>query len=327
MADYTKELLQGVVDNYADLGQISDWKKFTSGTDNTNFYVRTPKGEFVLKIYDGMNLSSENVFFELEVMECSSSAGVKTPRVLKTKDSALWVKTADRYAMMMDYVEAENMKGREVSDGVVYETGIEVGKMDVALSIFKDEGKTRRDYIFDPKNFLANEKSIALLPEAYSKELFQDIVNNYKEKQVIISSLPAGIIHNDITLHNLLVKGNNLEIIIDFSDIAYAPYVQNIAVAMSQLIFTYNWKPHQAAIFMKGYEQSRKLSSEEFDLLYLFVLMRYTTLVVEFNRWNVESGETESSKKLVVDSYKFMQDFIRFGKDQFDSVVRSGRAL
>ena len=310
--EYTREQLQQIVGQYPNIGTISTHARFTSGTDNANFYIESSAGKFVVKIYDGMNLVPDNILLELEVMKHSFDSGVKTPNVINTSDGNLYSKLGDKYAMMMEFVDAQNMKKQSVADYIIYEAGVEVGKMDIALSVFKNENRTRQGYIFDLKNFLDNEKSISLLSSEYSQGIFKKIIEEYKEKKDVLWSLPKGIIHNDITLHNLLVKDDKLKVIIDFSDIAYNPYIQNLAVAMSQLIFTYNWQPHQAGLFIKGYSEQRPLSEQEVELLYLVTLARYTTLVVEFNRWIAEGNTDPMVGELAHDSYKFIQNFIKF---------------
>lgn len=320
MSNHSKEQLQEVLNIYPNLGNITESHLFTSGTDNTNYYAKTDTGEYVVKLYSGMNLSLENIQYELEVMDCSYKAGVKTPHVLSATDGKLFVEH-EGYWMVMDFTDAQNMKKQNIDDSIVSAAGEEVGKMDAALSCFKNEGKTRRGYIFDVANFLNNEPNIDLLPEEYSKDVFRDIIAEYKKQKTRIDALPKGIIHNDITLHNLLVKDGELKIIIDFSDIAFSPYVHNLAVAMSQLIFTYNWQPHQAGLFVKAYRQHHAFSDGEADLLYLMTLMRYLTLIVEFNRWNVQNGHTESATEFVVDNYKFLQDFMKIGKEGFDKLI------
>lgn len=321
MSEYTLEQLQLIVNSYPSIGKITKYFKFTSGTDNANFYIESQGDKFVVKIYDGMNLMPENIFLELQVMNNSYHAGVKTPHVLETSREKLYTKIGENYAMVMDFVDAQNMKRQAVSDNIVREAGSEVGKMDVALASFTDGNKTRQGYIFDLRNFLNNETSIKLLPNQYSREVFKDIIEVYKEKQKEIWALPKGMIHNDITLHNLLVKNNQLKIIIDFSDIAFNPYIQNLAVVMSQLIFTYNWNPKQMGTFLKAYSQYRPLLLEECNFLYLMTLTRYTTLIVEFNRWNVQNGFTQVANEFVVDNYKFLQDFMKFGKNKFEKII------
>lgn len=320
MGSHTRDQLQEVLDKYPRLGSIAKLHLFTSGTDNTNYYTKTDVGEFVVKLYSGMNLSLENIQYELEIMDCCYKASVKTPHVLHASDGKLYVEQ-DGYWMVMDFVDAQNMKKKNIDNTIVFDAGVEIGKMDTAMAGFKDEGKTRRGYIFDVANFLYNEPNLALLPTNYSQEIFREIFAEYKRQKNRIEALPKGIIHNDVTLHNLLVKDNSLKVIVDFSDFAFSPYVHNIAVAMSQLIFTYNWQPHQAGLFVKGYRQNHSFSDEEADLLYFMTCMRYLTLIVEFNRWNVQNLHSESATEFVVDNYKFLQDFMKIGKKGFDALI------
>jgi Ser/Thr protein kinase RdoA (MazF antagonist) len=102
---------------------------------------------------------------------------------------------------------------------------------------------------------------------------------------------------------------------------AFSPYIQNIAVSMSQLIFSYNWKPSQAGLFIEGYRMYHPLSDEELDLLYDLTLARYAILIIEMNHWNVRFGIDDQRMEFVNDNYRFLQRFLELGKQDFNHVI------
>ena len=124
-------------------------------------------------------------------------------------------------------------------------------------------------------------------------------------------SFNKGIIHNDIVLFNLLADRGELAAVIDFSDMAYSPYIQNIAVSLAQVIFTYNWQPNQAKIFFDGYSKYRLISEKEFDFLYDLILVRYAIIIIEFNHLNVRFGADHQRSESVKDNYAFMKKFMK----------------
>lgn len=317
---YSQDFLQKIIDEY-DVGAIRKCHLFTSGFENSNYYIETPSGKCVLKIFDGIGVAPETMKFEVEVMDRSFQAGVKTPQVYRNKQSELTTKKSGKLSVLMPFIEGENVEKQPVSDSLVQEVGEETGKMDMALSIFKDGARTRQGYEFDGKNLLLLEEKLRHLSVGFNREIFEGIFSRFREIKPILDTLPKGVIHNDVGLHNLLVKDGRLQAILDFSDFVFSPYIQNIAVSMAQLIFTYNWQPHQAKLFIDGYRKHHSLSTQELSLLYDLVLARYVPLVVEMHYWNVAYGEDAQRTEFVKDNYEFLKRLRSLGRAKFDTLI------
>ena len=192
------------------------------------------------------------------------------------------------------------------------------------LKNYKGQLHFRKNYEWDMQNFLSLEQFISLLPSSFDKNIFAQIFSEFKTIKPFFDSLPKQVIHNDIAAHNLLVKGNELKAIIDFSDAAYAPVIQNIAVFLCQTVFSYNSEPKQTELFLKQYQQSNPFSQKEKDLLYDLIRVRFATVVLEFNRWNLDYGVDPQRVEYVEDMYGFLQQFIALGKKEFDKKVFIG---
>ncbi|QQR82934.1 phosphotransferase [Candidatus Peregrinibacteria bacterium] len=193
--------------------------------------------------------------------------------------------------------------------------------MDSALQIVRDGSKTRQNYEFDLKNFLTLESKLTELDSKFDKEIFTDIFDSFKRIKPDLDSSPTGLIQNDIVLHNILAKGDELAGIIDFSDMVFSPYIQNVAVALSQCFFTYNWQPHQAKIFLSGYQKFHPLTVKELTLLRVLTLARFATLVVGFNHWNVTFGEDSQRTKFINDNYEFLKKFLKINEQEFQKLI------
>ncbi len=322
--EYSLSTLQEILNQYPSLGEIKEHKLFTSGFENSNYYVETTTGKFVIKIFEGIGVSKENILFEIEVMVFCSQHGLKIPALYKTKHGSHFtaLNNGEKIVIVMEFIEGENLFKQQLSDSIAAAIGQEAGKMDAALQYFKDGAKTRQNYQWDMKNFLQLEASLNLLPAAFDKNMVQNIFNKFRKILPTFSSLPKGLIHNDIAAHNLLAQGNELKAIIDFSDMAFSPYIQNIAVFLAQSVFSYSWQPHQTKIFLREYQKHRPLGKEEMEILYDLILARYAAIIVEFNRWNVEYGEDKQRTEYVNDHYSFLQKFLNIPRDEFANLLR-----
>lgn len=320
--EYTKDFLLAVITNYPQLGDLQDFKLFTSGYENSNFLINTTNGAWVVKVYEAEDMNRDSVEFEVQVMSASFEGGVKSPTIETNMSGQLLTPVQSKNCIVMNFIEGENMVGIPLGDDFIKQVGKEAGKMDTVLKKFKDGSLTRQNYEFDLKNFLDLRTKISNLPEEIDKTTIEDAFVGFENVLPIFSASPTGLIHNDIAAHNLLGRGDELYAIIDFSDMAFSPYVQNIAVVFAQTIFTYNWNPTQAKIFIDAYKEHHSLSESEISILYELVLARYAQLVVAFNYWNVTLGVDEQRTKYVVDNYKFMNDFIAIGRENFYRSLR-----
>ena len=318
---YTKEFLQNILDQYPNKGQIIKYFLFTSGFENSNYYVTTEQGEYVIKIFDGMGMKEENILFEIELMLFCTKNKLKTPALYETKAKEWHVKNEGKIAIVMGYIDGTNCLKKKIAKTVIKEIGEQAGNMDAVLKKFSKEKKARENYEWDMKNFVMLEKAIDLLPTEYDKEFILTIFNDFKKIKPVFDKAKNGIIHNDIAAHNILVKENELKAIIDFSDAAYSPYVQNVAVFFCQSLLTYNWAPEDGKLFLQAYEKHYPLSQEERDILYDCIRARFATIIVEFNRWNRVYGEDAQRTEYIKDHYEFLQKFSEIGRQKFKEII------
>lgn len=320
--NYDKIFLQSILDRYDGLGRIDNYFLFTSGYENSNYYIKTQKGQYVVKIFEGIGVKANNILFELEVMNFSHQSGIKTPNVLRSSQGKLANVINQKYVCLMDFVDGEIMHKQPLSDSLVIEAAEETAKMDLALKHFKDGSKTRQNYEWDIKCALILEQFVPLLPKDFDEEIFREIFTEFREIKSEFEKMPSGLIHNDVVPHNWLVKGGHLECIIDFSDLAFSPYIQNIAVALHLIAFAYNWNPNQGKLFIKKYDAINLLSGQELKLLYTLIKVRMLSFIIEFNHWNVEYSVDQQRVETVNDNYKFLRRFIDFGQKEFNKLIK-----
>ncbi|MFZ5390815.1 MAG: phosphotransferase [Patescibacteria group bacterium] len=319
--EYRKDFLQSILDNYHSLGKIKNFFLYTSGYENSNYYTETDSGKFVIKIFEGIDINPENILFESEVMDYCSKAGLKTPYLIRNSKNKLETVVVGKYSVVMDYISGDNMREKVLTDDLVSSAAEQAGRMDLLLKKFIDGSKTRQNYEWDLKNTLILKEYLKYLPTDFDKSIFTAILEDFKKYQNRFISLPTGLIHNDIVPHNWLVENGDLQAIIDFSDMAFSPYIQNLAVSLHLISFCYNWNPNQARLFLENYKVFNPLSKEELGLLYDLIKARFLSFVVEFNRWNVIYNVDKHRQKTVLDHYEFLKRFIDYGQDNFNKKV------
>lgn len=319
--NYSSATLQEILVQFPNIGTIKESHLFTSGFENSNYYVKTEQGEYVIKVFEGIDVSPKNILFEIEMVDKLFNAGVKSPKIFRSKENSLYAKLGEKYAILMNFIDGENLEKHTISDSLAEQIGEQAGKMDTALQSIRDGSKTRQNYEFDLKNFLILEPKVNELDGKFDKKIFNEIFDSFRKIKPILDTTPAGLIQNDVVLHNILAKGDELKGIIDFSDVVFSPYVQNVAVAFCQCFFTYNWQPHQAKFFLNSYQKFHPLSNQEMGLLRILTLARFATLVVEFNHWNIVFGEDAQRTEFINDNYDFLKKFLLIKESEFQKLI------
>lgn len=254
-------------------------------------------------------------------MDYCFKVGLKTPFIRQNNKNKLETVIANKYTVLMGHIPGDNMSERELTDDLVVSVAEQAGRMDLLLQKFVDGSKTRQNYEWDLKNTLTLERSLNYLSTDFDRKIFIDIFDDFKKYRNKFINLPTGLIHNDIVPHNWLVDKGHLQAIIDFSDMAFSPYIQNVAVSLHLISFCYNWNPSQAKLFIERYSKFNSLSEKELSLLYILIKCRFLSFVLEFNRWNVIYNMDEYRQKTVVDHYNFLKRFIDYGRDNFNKEV------
>jgi Ser/Thr protein kinase RdoA (MazF antagonist) len=320
--NYPTPALQGILDQFPEMGTITESNLFTTGFENTNYYVKTDRGEYVIKVFEKMNLSRENILFEIGIMDKLFNSGIKSPKIFSTNENNLHASIGGKYAIVMNYIDGTNLAKQQISDTLAEQIGGQIGKMDMTLQEMRDSSTTRRNYEFDLKYFLDLEPKIKELHTGFDQKLFTKIFNSFKTIKPVLATIPSGLIQNDIALHNIIAKGNNLEGIIDYSDLVFSPYIQNIATACCQCFFTYNWQPHQAKIFLSAYRKYNSLNKRELELLYVLILARFASIIIEFNHLNSVFGEDTQRTEFITDNFRFLKKFLQIKESEFHKLIK-----
>jgi hydroxylysine kinase len=100
----------------------------------------------------------------------------------------------------------------------------------------------------------------------------------------------AGVIHNDLNLHNLFVDGNNHAQItgcIDFGDMVRAPLINDLAIAAAYQMDAENNPLQSLAETAKAYHAINPLLPKEVDYFMNLVAMRFV-LTVAITHWRAK---------------------------------------
>ena len=257
MSVYTNVLpheLDEFLRNYT-LGQLQQFVGISDGIENTNYFVTTSKGHFVLTIFE--QLASKELPYFLELMAFFSEAGIPTAhpipdnnneyiRTLKGKPAAL-VKRLN--GVSIDIPNSEQCIA----------IGSKLAQMHVLGEKFKLSRQTTRDDVWRTKTA---DLVMSKLSESEQTLLNQEITYL---KSASTESLSTTVIHADLFRDNVLFIGDEVTGIIDFY-YAYNGYaIYDLAITVNDWCSSeYTiWDMEKLSSLLVAYQAVRPISEKE----------------------------------------------------------------
>jgi homoserine kinase type II len=264
MAVYTKlnkVNIEEILSNYS-IGKLKDFKGIEDGIENTNYFLSTNNGKFILTIYEKRVQEKDLPFFS-ELMLGLNKADFKCPVPIINNQNKAITKYKNKSLMIVSFLEGKAKSVLNPEDCKAL--GNEVAKMHLITKNFKIKrendlsiGSWRK--IFDQ----VKDQCIKIhkdLPKLIETNL-KDVEKNWPK------NLPNGIIHADLFSDNIFFKDNKFSGIIDFYFSCNDFYALEIAICFNALCFdgpknNLSFNVTKAKNFMDGYNQLRKLNDEE----------------------------------------------------------------
>lgn len=261
MAVYTEvgdEELTRFIAGYG-LGDLLSCKGIAEGVENTNYFVHTTKGTFVLTLYE-KRVDPKDLPFFLALMEYLSERGVTCPLPVRDREGRILNEIAGRKAALITFLEGVWPRRPKVVHCL--ELGKALARMHLAAEGFP----------------LHRANALALADWRPLFEKFADHVGDIMpglEERIASelrflegtwpASLPRGIIHADLFPDNVFFLGDRLSGLIDFYFACDDALSYDIAVCLNSWCFepNFDFKVTKGRALLKGYESVRPLTPEE----------------------------------------------------------------
>lgn len=264
MAVYTKlseNELEVFFSKY-NLGKLLNYKGIKEGIENTNYFIQTEKGKFILTLYE-KRVEEKDLPFFINLMRNLFDKNFPSPEPMINKNGNYISEILEKKAAVVSFLDGYAKKVLNPND--CREVGINAAKLHLITKDLtgKRENKLsinswRKIYIKVKKNC---SKIHPNLPEIIEKNL-DEIEKNWPK------NIPSGIIHADLFPDNIFFKNNKLSGIIDYYFSCYDYYAFEIAICLNALCFegkneNLSFNVTKAKKFIDGYSNIRKLTEEE----------------------------------------------------------------
>ncbi|NOT18622.1 MAG: homoserine kinase [Sulfuriferula sp.] len=236
--------------NYA-IGELVELRGIASGIENTNYFLTTRQGQYVLTLFE--KLTATELPYFLEMMRHLARAGVPCPLPIANQQGELLNHLNGKPASLVTRLTGVSLDTPTVE---------QCAAMGAALAQLHVAGK---DFPLQRDNERSNQwwktTSPQLLPllDADTAQLLQAEIKFQALHR--LQDLPRGVIHADLFRDNVLFNGNQVSGIIDFYFACNDAWLYDIAITVNDWCVTATGELDEAATraFLQAYHNVRPL--------------------------------------------------------------------
>lgn len=253
--------MTSILRQYA-LGEYASHAGIAAGIENSNYFLDTSEGRFVLTVFERMNEKELPYFMHL--MHTLAQREFSCPAVQLRRDGSMLFSHAGKQACIVSCLPGAT---KEVLDHQqLRSAGAMLARLHLAGQGFEErrENPTYVDWI--------SATGEALLPDMsarYGTETATLLSKELAWQQARVSeTLPSGVIHADYFCDNILFSGSEVTGVIDFYYACDGAYAYDLAIAMNALaIEPQSTDAERLEMLQAGYEQVRVLTVAEKEAL------------------------------------------------------------
>ena len=205
------------------VGELRDLQGIAAGITNTNYFVTTDSGRYVLTLFE--KNAAEDLPYFLDLMTHLAERGIPCPRPMRNRAAANLAMLNGKPASLVSC-----LPGRDIEQPTLVqcaEVGRVMAQMHVAGLSFPGRMENPRGSAWRE----ATAASVLGVLDAEERRMLQDEMA-YQTK-LDTAGLPHGVIHADLFRDNVLFEGERLGGIIDFYYACNDILLYDVAIAVN----------------------------------------------------------------------------------------------
>jgi homoserine kinase type II len=246
-----------------DLGRLIGFKGIAEGVQNTNYFVQTEAGRFILTIYEERTELSELPFF-IGLMEHLAEGGLSCPTPVHDREGRALVELSGRPAALVSFLEGAWIRQPQVSHCAALGEALAqlhlVGR-DFEIARANDLGQSGWRPLF--RRFAAHADEIQPGLKALIAAELDVMDRDWPE------DLPMGVVHADLFPDNVFFVDGELTGLIDFYFAANDAFAYDLAICLNAWCFDadFSYNKAKGAALLAGYQRIRPLEAAEIEAL------------------------------------------------------------
>jgi homoserine kinase type II len=265
VAVYTEvsdEELSAFLDTY-EIGTVLSYKGIAEGVENTNYFLHTTKGSYILTLYEKRVREADLPFF-LGLMGHLAQKGLNCPLPVPNRDGRALGRVAGRPAVIITFLEGIAVRRP---------TARHCEALGGALARLHLAG---RDFAMARPNALSLDAWAPLFAqaEAQADRVAAGLADRTRRELAFLAEawpgdLPSGVIHADLFTDNVFFIGAEVSGLIDFYFACTDAFAYDVAICLNAWCFetdgSFNLTKGQA--MLAGYQAVRRLEAPEIEAL------------------------------------------------------------
>lgn len=265
MAVYTDvsfEELEAFLGDY-DIGEPISFKGIAEGIENSNFYLLTDRGRYILTLYE-KRVHADDLPFFLELMDHLAARGIRCPVPVHNKDGCSAAILNGRPAAVLTFLDGVSLHRPQALHCAA--AGEALAKLHIAGANFR---RVRQNMLG-----LAGWHNLAEATKANADdtqpglgELIASTLVKFERDWP--ATLPAGVIHADLFPDNVLFVHDEVSGLIDFYFACNDAYAYDLAVMLNAWCFERDgsFNITKSGSLIEGYHRYRVLNEAECEAL------------------------------------------------------------
>ena len=241
------------------LGAVQAFEPIAAGIENTNYFLTTDKGRYVLTLYE--RLPAEELPFYLNLMAHLARAGVAAPAPERDRTGVLWSFLNGKPASIVARLDGAPVETPDVEHCAA--VGEALARLHLAAKHYRGRLGNRRGLGWwrqaarAVRPFLSPEQNELIAAELKHQSAFAKV------------RLPRGAIHGDLFCDNVLFVDGRVSGIIDFGFAATDALAYDIAISVNDWCILRNGPdagaldPDRTRALVAAYDRVRLLGFEE----------------------------------------------------------------
>ncbi len=264
MAVYTKLSENSLNEFFSkyNLGKILNYEEIKEGIENTNYFIHTESGKFILTLYE-KRVDEKDLPFFMSLMRNLFDKKFPSPEPIINKNGNYISEILNKKAAVVSFLDGKAKKVLNPTN--CYEVGVNTAKLHMITKNLAGKRENKLSINSWRKIYDNVKKDCSKihpdLPQVIEKNL-NGIEKNWPK------NIPGGIIHADLFPDNIFFNGDKLSGIIDYYFSCNDFYAFEIAICLNALCFegkneNLSFNVTKSKKFIDGYSSIRKLTEEE----------------------------------------------------------------
>ena len=268
MAVYTKLSENNLKDFFSKykLGKLLNYKEIKEGIENTNYFIQTEKGKFILTVYE-KRVEEKDLPFFISLMKNLFDKKFPSPEPIINRNGSYISNILEKKAAVVSFLQGSSKKNLNSIN--CNQIGTYTAKLHSITKNLSGKRENKLSVTSWRKIYNRVKKDCSKIHpnlENVIEKNLEEIEKNWPK------NIPSGIIHADLFPDNIFFKEDKLSGIIDFYFACHDFYAFEIAICLNALCFegqkeNLSFNVTKAKKFIDGYSNIRKLTQNEKNAL------------------------------------------------------------